>query len=61
MEVSKIVTDDVKSFQVGAMTARDPKDVAREVEADGQDGMNAPFSLPASECGLVNETSPASG
>lgn len=31
------------------MVPRDPKEVAREVEAEGQDGMNAPFTLPASE------------
>lgn len=33
------------------MTARDPRVVASEVEAVGKDGMNAPFTLPASEHG----------
>lgn len=33
------------------MTARDPKEVAAEVEHAGKDGMNAPFTLPASEYG----------
>ena len=33
------------------MPARDPAEVAREVEAAGKDGMNAPFTLPASEYG----------
>lgn len=33
------------------MTARDPKEVATEIEKVGQDGMNAPFTLPASEGG----------
>eukprot|EP00903_Cladosiphon_okamuranus_P009398 g8962.t1 len=36
---------------VKAMPARDPAEVAREVEAVGKDGMNAPFTLPASEYG----------
>lgn len=35
--------------QVKVMTARDPKQVAAEVEAAGKDGMNTPFTLPASE------------
>lgn len=41
------------------MSARDPKQVAAEVEADGKDGMNAPFTLPTSELetGEVGEAS----
>lgn len=38
-------------MQVKVMTSRDPKEVAREVENAGKDGMNAPFNLPASEYG----------
>lgn len=34
--------------QVKGMTARDPKEVASEVEAVGKDGMNTPFTLPTS-------------
>ncbi|CAM9736651.1 unnamed protein product [Hapterophycus canaliculatus] len=36
---------------VKGMPARDPEEVAREIEAVGKDGMNAPFTLPASEYG----------
>ncbi|CAM9742849.1 unnamed protein product [Pylaiella littoralis] len=36
---------------VKSIPTRDPQEVAREVEAAGTDGMNAPFTLPASEYG----------
>ncbi|CBN78823.1 conserved unknown protein [Ectocarpus siliculosus] len=36
---------------VKGVPARDPQEVAREIESVGKDGMNAPFTLPASEYG----------
>lgn len=44
-------TNILNLLKVKSLATRDPELVASEVEAAGRDGMNAPFTLPASEYG----------